>query len=296
MNAPRHIGVGALGLIYDKVFYATPPDMMTGASNQDLRERYLIDNLFVPGALILNYLHQERLVIGGAAPLAQPLDLPLQNEPPSHAGKPFLAAREMGVVNVGEGAGRIVVDGQVFPVAPLDALYITRGAVAVRFESDDPTNPARFYLASTPAHAAFETKALSTAAAIPLERGTADTANHRIIYQMVIPGVCASAQLLMGLTILRSGSVWNTMPPHLHDRRSEAYFYFRLPETERVLHFMGQADELRTLVVANEEAVICPPWSVHMGVGAHAYAFIWAMGGENLDYEDMTPVDLCQLR
>lgn len=289
-------GLRILRLDYDKVFYATHPNTMVSVSNQGLRDRYLIENLFLPGAIRLNYLHQERLVIGGVAPQGDALALPAIGEPASQSEQPFLARREMGVVNIADGAGCVRVDGRSFILEPLDALYIARGAVDVRFENVDPARAARFYLASTPAHAAFETKLVSTAKAIPLERGAAETANHRIIYQLVVPGVCASAQLLLGLTILQPGSVWNTMPPHLHDRRSEAYFYFRLAEAGRVVHFMGEPDATRSVMVANEQAVICPPWSVHCGVGTGSYAFIWAMGGENLDYHDMNPLDICQLR
>lgn len=278
--------------MFAKTFHATHPDMMDCVSNDELRDRYLVTGMFQDGQIMLNYSHNERFVIGGAVPAGGVLKMPEQAVPPSAAGKPFLERREMAAVNIG-GPGAITVDGQRFEMGNKECLYIPMGSTDIAFEGEG----ARFYLASVPAHKACPIKHITLDQANPLARGDLANSNQRTIYQLVIPGVCESAQLLLGLTVLEEGSVWNTMPPHLHDRRSEIYLYFDLPEAnDRIFHYMGQPEEMRHLVIANEEAVISPPWSIHMGSGTKKYAFIWAMGGENLDYTDMNVLDICQLK
>ncbi len=268
------------------------PEAVRTFSTEELRRHFLIERIFVPGEIALTYSHIDRLIVGGAMPLAAPLVL--------EASKPvgqdtFLARRELGVFNAG-GPGRVRCDGVAHALASHDMLYVGMATAEVRFESDDPKNPAKFYLVSCPAHQRHETKKVTIAEANTLQLGTPETANVRTLHQMIIPGRVPSCQLVMGVTFLVPSSVWNTMPTHTHDRRSEVYLYFDLAPETRVFHMMGEPTETKHLVMANDQAVLSPGWSIHSGVGTANYGFVWAMAGDNQSFTDMDAVAMGELR
>jgi 4-deoxy-L-threo-5-hexosulose-uronate ketol-isomerase len=270
-------------LMADPVRYAA----MTTAQ---IRETFLIDVLYEPGALCLAYVDLDRAVVGMAAPLATPITLaPDTMLRANH----FLERRELGVLNIG-GTGAIRVDGTAHTLENLDCLYIGRGAKEVVFESAD--TPAIFYLLSYPAHTSYPTTLIRKDDASPVELGSAETCNRRTICKYIYLEGAQSCQLVMGVTHLHPGSAWNTMPAHTHMRRSEIYMYFNLAEEARVFHLMGPAEETRHIVMKNREVVVSPGWSIHAGVGTQAYSFCWGMGGENQDYGDMDPAPLRNLR
>ncbi|MBN2484354.1 MAG: 5-dehydro-4-deoxy-D-glucuronate isomerase [Bacteroidales bacterium] len=259
---------------------------------QRLREEFLVQGLFEADSVNLVYSDYDRLIIGGAFPVNKPLSL--ETIDPLKADF-FLSRRELGIINIG-GVAKILCDGQTIVLDHKEALYVGKGVRSVIFASSDPENPAKLYFNSTPAHKEYPLKKIGLAGADSLEMGSASTSNERRINRLIVNSVVETCQLQMGLTEFKDGSVWNTMPPHTHSRRMEAYFYFELPENQAVCHFMGQPQETRHIWAGNEEAVISPTWSIHAGVGTAKYAFIWGMGGENLDYGDMDIVQPSELR
>jgi len=268
--------------------YASSPEAVKKYDTQQLREEFLIDDLMQEDEVVLVYSHYDRYIAGSAVPVKG--DLTLETIDPLKAPY-FLERRELGIINVG-GSGSVVVEGTVYELGFKDALYIGAGNKEVVFKSDDKSNPAKFYLNSAPAHTTYPTKKVSLAEANKLQLGTMETANHRTVNQMIIGSVVTTCQLQMGMTELKPGSVWNTMPAHVHDRRMEVYFYLDIPQDQAVCHFMGQPQETRHIWMNNHQAVISPPWSIHSGSGTSNYTFIWGMAGENLDYGDM---DVCKI-
>lgn len=277
--------------IHYETRYASAPKTVKKYDTAELREEFLIDNLMREGEINLTYTHYDRYIAGSAVPVSS---LTLEAIDPLKA-EYFLERRELGIINVGQ-SGEVVVDGDSHKMGHKDALYIGRGAKEVIFKSDDAKNPAKFYLNSAPAHKSYPTKKVSLADANKLELGSMETANHRTVNQMIIGGIVTTCQLQMGMTELKKGSVWNTMPAHVHDRRMEVYFYLDVPEDQSVCHFMGEPQETRHIWMQNHEAVISPPWSIHAGSGTSNYTFIWGMAGENLDYNDMDKAEITELR
>jgi 4-deoxy-L-threo-5-hexosulose-uronate ketol-isomerase len=291
-GSANNVFVSLDGAMSMEVRHGCDPEAAKRFTTAELRRHFLIETLFRPQAVTLTYSHVDRLVVGGAMPVATPL--PLTALKPLGVDS-FLHRRELGLMNVG-GLGRVVVDGSSFEIGTRDFLYVGMGAREVLFESATVAAPARFYLVSAPAHAAHPTRKLSLADGKTIQLGSVETASVRTLHQVIEPDTCPSCQLVMGFTELEVGSVWNTMPSHVHERRSEVYFYFDLEADARVFHLMGQAGETRHLVVGNEQAVISPPWSLHSGAGTSNYAFVWAMAGENQDFADMDALAMSELR
>lgn len=280
-------------------------EVRTAASPRDvkhydtkrLREEFLIDSLFQKDEIKLVYSHIDRIITGSAVPVAKTLKLTAGSELRADY---FLQRREMGIINIG-GAGKITVDGKVYEVGNKEAMYLSRGVKEVLFESNDAAAPAHFYLNSTPAHKETKTVLIKLTGTPSedvvivkpenkVECGTLEESNHRVINKFIVTGQVDTCQLSMGMTALQPGSVWNTMPSHTHDRRMEVYMYFDMPEDAFVMHYMGEPQETRHIVMRNEEAVISPSWSIHSGCGSQAYTFIWGMCGENQTYDDMDTI------
>ncbi len=260
---------------------ASPKDVKHYTTDR-LREEFLIQDLFKVDELKTLYSHIDRIIVGSAVPTKE-MKLTAGEEIRADY---FLQRREMGIINIG-GKGTVTVDGTVYTLDYKDGLYIGMGSKDILFNSEDPSNPAKFYFNSAPAHTTYPTVFIKPEDCVNVELGSLEESNHRVITKYILPGQVESCQLVMGMTSLKPGSVWNTMPCHTHDRRMEVYLYFEMPEDALVFHYMGEPTETRHIVMRNEEAVISPSWSIHAGSGTQAYTFIWGMVGENQDFDDM---------
>jgi 4-deoxy-L-threo-5-hexosulose-uronate ketol-isomerase len=272
--------------------YESSPNEVARMNTAELRSNFLVENLFIEDSIKLTYSHYDRLILGGIQPQNQTLTL---NTFDALKSTYFLERREIGVINVG-GKGKVIADGITFELDKLSCLYLGKGTKEVSFTSLDANQAALFFVLSAPAHHTYPNQLFTKEQASPVTLGSPETSNHRTIYKYIHNDGIASCQLVMGLTVLSSGSVWNTMPPHVHDRRSEVYCYFDVPENQGVMHFMGQPHETRHLWVQNHQSIISPPWSIHSGSGSANYSFIWGMAGENKDFTDMDFVNLNNLR
>jgi len=272
--------------------YANHPEDFRRYDTNKIREEFLVSNIMEKDEINLVYSFNDRFIVGGAVPETKELSLdsidPLKSES-------FLDRRELGVINVG-GKGTVIVDDEEYSLDYKEALYVGAGNKKVSFKSESKTEPAHFYLNSTPAHKSYPNKKVGIADAEKVELGSLESSNARKINKLLVNSIVETCQLQMGMTELQTGSVWNTMPPHVHSRRMEAYFYFEVPSDQAVCHFMGEPDETRHVWMKNEEAVISPPWSIHSAAGTSNYIFIWGMAGENLDYGDMDHVSINEIR
>ncbi|MDO4925278.1 MAG: 5-dehydro-4-deoxy-D-glucuronate isomerase [Turicibacter sp.] len=269
---------------------ASPKDVKHYTTDR-LREEFLVQDLFVKNEVKMVYSHIDRIIIGAAVPTTS-LSLDAGSE---LRAEYFLQRRELGIINIG-GKGKVKVDGTEYVLEYKDGMYIGMGSKEIEFVSDDENNPAKFYFNSAPAHTTYPTVLIKPEDCVTVELGSLEEANHRVIRKYILPGQVESCQLVMGMTQLKPGSVWNTMPCHTHDRRMEVYLYFEVPENNFVMHYMGEPTETRHIVTRNEEIVISPSWSIHSGVGTKAYTFIWGMVGENQDFDDMDAVKMTDLR
>ncbi len=275
-----------------KIIHQVHPEDFKNYSTQQIRDRFLLESLVVADKLECVYTHYDRMIVGAAHPVNTTLELGIYDELKSDY---FLERREVGIINIA-GKGTISVDGEKFELEKQDCLYIGKGKQKISFSSNDKTNPAKFIFFSCPAHQEYPVRLMKPAEALPAELGSLENNNHRTINKYIHLAGIKSCQLVLGVTNFQKGSIWNTMPAHLHDRRMESYFYFDLPENQRVIHFMGEPDETRHIFLNNEQAILSPTWSIHSGVATANYSFIWAMAGENLVFTDMDPVPVQSLK
>lgn len=265
--------------------FQNSPEETSQMNTAQLRSKFLVEGLMQPGHIKLVYSHYDRMIIGGAVPASGPITLPNETELKATY---FLERRELGIINVG-GKGAVTADGGAYEINKLECVYLGKGTKDVRFSSSNEKDPACFYLLSAPAHHVYPNTKMTKEQAAPVQLGEAATSNKRSLYKYIHNDGIQSCQLVMGLTVLDSGNVWNSVPPHTHTRRMEVYFYFDVQPDHRVMHFMGEPQQTRHIVMANREAVISPPWSMHFGCGTANYGFIWGMAGENKEFSDMDP-------
>lgn len=275
-----------------EVKFASNPLDVKNYDTERLRKEFIFDSIFRPGALNMAYSYQDRFITGGVMPLNKPVPL---DAPAKLRSAFFLERREIGIINVGD-PGQVIADNEVFDLGNKDSLYLGRGVKKVEFSSLEAGSPALFYINSAPAHKECPSKLIRLTDADTTTAGIPGNSNVRKIHKLIVNSIVETCQLQMGLTELQPGSIWNTMPPHVHDRRNEVYFYFNIPEGQAVCHFMGEPSETRHLWIHNHEAVISPNWSIHSAAGTSSYCFIWGMAGENLGYADMDALDIMELK